>query len=163
MDKIHKPRGLIRYASEDELKGGKKFKLSARVVGYAALWAILFTVFVTTVYLRKELQASLFRGKGSTYTQKSSGEVTNIFEMRVVNKTFHAMKIAVAPHNKDQHIKMLTDNMEVKPGEQKTILMLVTMQQQDIHRNSTPFELDVTGNGKTVNRIKGTFLGPVYE
>jgi cytochrome c oxidase accessory protein FixG len=163
MDKIHKPRGLIRYASEDELKGGKKFKLSARVVGYAALWAILFTVFVTTVSLRKELQASLFRGKGSTYTQKSSGEVTNIFEMRVVNKTFHAMKIVVAPHNKDQHIKMLTDNMEVKPGEQKTILMLVTMQQQDIHRNSTPFELDVTGNGKTVNRIKGTFLGPVYE
>jgi len=163
MQKIHRPEGLIRYASETEFSTGKKFKITSRIVAYAALWAILFSVFVTTVAMRHDLQASLFRGKGSSYTQQANGEVTNIFEMRVVNKTFHEMKVEILPEDKTQRIKVLSDDLSVKPGEQKTILMLVFMSQKDIKRNITPFMMNVKGNGEVLNTVKGKFMGPVFE
>lgn len=163
MVKTHKPLGLIRYASESELRGGKKFKITTRVLAYASLWLILFSVFVTTVAMRKDLQASLFRSKGSLYTQKATGEVTNIFEMRVVNKTFETMKVDIAALGQLQHIKLLSDDLTVAPGEQKTLLLLVTMDEKTIHRNSTPFSIEIHGNKKVLNIVKGSFLGPVYD
>lgn len=163
MVKTHRPLGLIRYASESELQGGKKFRITTRVIAYASLWLILFAVFVTTVAMRKDLQASLFRSKGSLYTEKENGEVTNIFEMRVVNKTFQAMNVELHSEDSKQHIRLLSDDLFVEPGQQKTLLLLVTMNAKDIHKNSTPFYISVKGNQKVLNKVQGKFLGPVND
>lgn len=163
MEKTHRPLRLIRYASESELRGGKKFRITTRVIAYASLWLILFAVFVTTVAMRKDLQASLFRSKGSLYNEKANGEVTNIFEMRVVNKTFEAMNVELHSEGSKQHIKLLSDDLFVEPGQQKTLLLLVTMDSKDIHKNSTPFYISVKGNQKVLNKVQGKFLGPVND
>lgn len=163
MEKINRPLGLIRYASEAELKNGKRFKLTGRIAAYAAVWLILFSVFVTTVAMKKDVQASLFRLTGETYVIKGNGEVQNTFDMRVINKTFHRMNLSLKCTNPEMKLKVLSDSIQVNSGEQQTVRLLLLMDKKHIKDNNTPFEIDVIDGGKIVNKVTDKFLGPVYD
>lgn len=163
MEKIHKPLGLIRYSSETNLKEGKKFKLTTRVMAYAALWLILFSVFVTTVAMRKDVQASLFRVAGTTYSSSANGEITNTFDMKMVNKTFHRMKIDISSMDPLIQVTVVSKEIWVEPGVHLSVPVIVKMQQKDIHANTIPFSLEVKENGKRLNIVKDQFLAPVFD
>lgn len=163
MDKINKPQGLIRYASEDELKTGKGFSFTPRVIGYITLWVVLFGVFAVLVGIRKDIQASLLRSKGSTYNRAANGDVSNIFDMKLVNKTFETMQLEIVSTNPTQQIKVVADSIVLHPGEHKSIPIVVKMLQKDIDANHIPFKLEVKGNGKVMNVVEDRFLAPVYD
>ncbi len=163
MEKINKPLGLIRYSSEANLKEGKKFKLTTRVAAYAAIWLVLLGVFITTVSARKDVQASLFRAQGSTYSRSENGEITNIFDMKLVNKTFKNMKIEFRSLDTNVIIIAGNDRIWVEPGIHRSIPIIVKMQQQFIHENTIPFSIEVTGNGKPLNIVKDQFMAPVFD
>jgi hypothetical protein len=45
----------------------------------------------------------------------------------------------------------------------RTIPMIVRMKKQDIDDNTIPFELEIRGNGKVLNRVSNKFLAPVFD
>ena len=47
MEQVNLPKGLIRYASEDNIAKGTKFKLNARIKGYSAVLIILLIALTT--------------------------------------------------------------------------------------------------------------------
>ncbi len=55
MEKINKPKGLIRYASEDNIMNKSKFTFSPRLKGYSAVLTILIGVLIGMLFLRYEL------------------------------------------------------------------------------------------------------------
>src|SRR5690554_7360679 len=67
MDKIDKPRGLIRYATEEELKGGKTHFLRPRLVGYFTVLLIMITAFSYVLLTRTPFKLEIERGRGSLY------------------------------------------------------------------------------------------------
>lgn len=163
MDKINKPRGLIRYASETELKHGPRKFWTPRVKAYTGLWLVLFTVFVTLVVLRKDLQTSIFRSKGSTYMSDAQGNITNLYNLKLVNKTFHRVHVDVQSAKPDQELKLLSDSLWVEPGAMRTLPVIIRMKMQDIRENTIPVEIEVRGNGKVLSRVKDKFLAPVFD
>lgn len=163
MEKIHKPKGLVRYASKEGLENNTKFKFTNRIKAYTIFWLILFTVFCTLVILRKEVQVSVFRAKGSLYSKAENGDITNLYDIKLVNKTFHPMVVKVSSNKEHLSLQTLTDNLEVMPGEVKTVPMMVRMKQKDIKDNTIPFELQVYSKDKLLNSVKETFLAPVYD
>lgn len=163
MDKINKPQGLIRYASEAELKHGPKKFWTLRVKGYTALWVVLFSVFVTLVVARKDIQASIFRANSSTYSMDKTGNVTNLYDLKLVNKTFKTMTVAIRTTDPRFELQILGDSMVVYPGHMRTLPLIIRMHKKDIDENTIPFELEISGNGKVLNRIKNKFLAPVFD
>lgn len=163
MKKISRPEKLIRYASEAEFKTGSKNKITTRVLGYTALWLILFATFVSAVSLRSDVQISLLRAKGSTYTKNGKGEVTNVFKLKLINKTFDKKRLTLKPSSEKIELKVLSDNIVINSGEQKTVLLLLIMTQENINDNVIEFRINVMDNGKIVNFVDGKFLGPAYD
>lgn len=160
MDKINKPHGLIRYASEEQLKENKPFRFSTRIFVYTGLWLLLFGLFVTLLVLRKDVQASMFRSPGTTYLESNSGEVTNVFDLKLVNKTFKRMRVNLGTKDNKQAVIAVSTNSWLEPGEIRSIPMFVKMKKQDITENIMTFEVVVYGNGEKVNTIKEKFLAP---
>tara|TARA_R110002051_G_scaffold99857_1_gene170233 strand:+ start:40972 stop:42390 length:1419 start_codon:yes stop_codon:yes gene_type:complete len=87
MEKVDLPKGLIRYASEDEIVKKEKFKFSARLKGYTAVLVILTGVLIGMLFLRNDLEASILRLPGQLYEHKEGNIISNVYTFKLVNKT----------------------------------------------------------------------------
>ena len=87
MEKVDLPKGLIRYASEDNIEKKAKFKLTTRLKGYAAVLTILTGLLVGMLFLRNDLEATVLRLPGQTYQRKDNNIISNVYTFKLVNKT----------------------------------------------------------------------------
>jgi hypothetical protein len=61
MESVGLPKGLIRYASEDEIEKKEPFKLTARMKGYTAVLLILVGMLTGLLFIRSEVEAVILR------------------------------------------------------------------------------------------------------
>ncbi len=87
MEKIDKPKGLIRYASEDNIVNKSKFTFSPRLKGYSAVLTILIGVLIGMLFLRNELEANILRLPGQLYERMEGNIIRNVYTYKLVNKT----------------------------------------------------------------------------
>lgn len=86
MARIGKPRGLIRYASQNELAGGKRRVLRPRLLLYAALATIAVGTLTVTLLTRTPFEANVLRLRGVPFVVEGD-RVRNQLEVHVVNKS----------------------------------------------------------------------------
>ncbi|EAR02359.1 cytochrome c oxidase accessory protein CcoG [Maribacter sp. HTCC2170] len=87
MEKIDKPKGLIRYASEDEITKKEKFKFTPRLKGYTAVLVILTGILIGMLFLRNDLEANILRLPGQLYERKEGNIISNVYTYKLINKT----------------------------------------------------------------------------
>ncbi|WP_419211964.1 cytochrome c oxidase accessory protein CcoG [Maribacter sp. X9] len=106
MEKVNLPKGLIRYASEDEITKKAKFKFTPRLKGYTAVLTILIGLLVGMLFLRNDLEATILRLPGQLYEHKGENIISNVYTYKLVNKTTKDVT--------DVHFKLLSHKGMVK-------------------------------------------------
>lgn len=87
MESINLPKGLIRYASEENIENKTPFKLTARMKGYIAVLSILIGLLIGMLFLRNEVEATVLRLPGQLYEHKENNMISNVYTFKLVNKT----------------------------------------------------------------------------
>jgi cytochrome c oxidase accessory protein FixG len=87
MEKINLPKGLIRYASEDNIERKAKFTFNPRLKGYSAVLVILIGVLIGMLFLRNDLEANILRLPGQLYERKGDNIISNVYTYKLINKT----------------------------------------------------------------------------
>lgn len=95
MDRIDKPRGLIRYTTENALAGGRHQVLRPRLIGYGVVISLLSLAFVWALYSRVPLQVDILRDRNQLYRLTSLGEVENSYRLELLNKDQHSHRYRV--------------------------------------------------------------------
>jgi cytochrome c oxidase accessory protein FixG len=85
MEKLQRPKGLIRYDSLQGLSGGARRVLRTRIYLYTGLGILGLVVMTLSVRRRVEFEANLLRLRGAPFTIEG-GSVRNAFELHLVNK-----------------------------------------------------------------------------
>lgn len=85
MDKIEKPRGLIRYTSERELEHKKTRAVRPRTVVYGVLLVALVSMFAIAFTSRGSYDINVGRNVGEPFTVLQDGRITNRLRFRVRN------------------------------------------------------------------------------
>ena len=106
MEKVNLPKGLIRYASEDNIERKEKFKFTPRLKGYSAILVILTGVLIGMLFLRNDLEASILRLPGQLYEHKEGNIISNVYTYKLLNKT--TMDIA------DVHFELMSHKGNIK-------------------------------------------------
>jgi len=88
MKSIGYPKGLIRYASEDEIEKQEPFRFTARMKGYTSVLLILMGILTGLLFLRNEVETDILRLPGQLYQHKGDA-ISNIYTYKIVNKTVH--------------------------------------------------------------------------
>jgi cytochrome c oxidase accessory protein FixG len=86
MDRVGRPRGLIRYSSRDELAGQPRRVLRPRVVIYPLLLVLVWGALAYALAHRAPADVTVLRGLGSPFTVLPSGLVSNQIRVKVVNR-----------------------------------------------------------------------------
>lgn len=166
MDKINKPRGLIRYASLEGIKSGKNFHYNVRMKAYTVVLFILLGVFVFLLATRDAVEATVLRTPGMMYQQQPNGAVTNLYNFELINKTFSDVPVELKIENIDSaRIQFVgTANSVLVPREEiYKGAFFIELPKGKIFQNKTNVVIKVIAGGKEIDEIKTSFLAPVYE
>lgn len=85
MDKMNYPKGLIRFASEDQLQTGTTHFIRPRVVGYFTMLSIMAIVFIYTVSNREPVTVDVNRDRGARLYKVQGDKVENVYMLKVHN------------------------------------------------------------------------------
>ncbi len=163
MDKIKKPRGLIRFDSLNGIKTQTRKIFTARVIGYSIVQVLLLSLLTFLLMTRSEIDVTILRSPGMFYQEQQNDQVSNLYDMKVLNKTFEQRDIEVKLLNIDGKIKILGDNKSVPPQEAASTKMFVLLDKKSIAMMNTPLQFAVYSGGKEIQRINTSFLGPVEK
>lgn len=164
MDKINKPRGLIRYASLEGIKSGKNFHYNLRMKAYTVLLFILAGVFTFLLATRDMVEATVLRPPGLTFQEKDQ-VITNLYNFELVNKTYQNVPVELKLEGLDGAALKYVGNQEinVKAEDIYKSSFFIEIPQDKVHENSNTVYIKVIANGEEIDKIKTTFLAPVYE
>lgn len=163
MNKINKPRGLIRIDSLNGIVDGeKKKKLNVRTIAYSIVLLLLVGVFFVLVFTRTDIEATVVRASGQLYQELPDDKVSNLYNIQVVNKTFDTKELSFRLKNVEGEIKMVGGKNQFSLGSQDMLqeVMIIEIPKSQIKSLKTKLIIEVVSEGKVLERVKTTFLGP---
>lgn len=160
MDKINLPRGLIRYDSMEGIRTGSGFKWTSRVIGYMSVLLILLTAITVLFAKRKDVDANILRTPGMIYQNQGEDKVSNMYNFKLSNKTFNEMPIKFELSESEGEIKLVGNEIILKPMEVHEGSLLILMPKDKIKKLNTPLKINAVSNGKVIEEISTTFIGP---
>ena len=161
MDRVDKPRGLIRYTSQDELegKGRKLFRL--RVVVYPVLLAAAALLFVYFLGTRASTDVTILR-TAAPFTQFSDGRVSTQVLVKVTNDTGieHSYDVSIegAP---DAELIIPEPHFTLAPRKSKTLNLIVVSAPDRFRDGRRRVTVRVKDDARFDDRIEHDLLGPM--
>lgn len=107
MDKVGFPKGLIRYASENQIANGTAFRFTTKMKAYTALLFILLVVMSVMIVTRKTVDTYISRVKGQLYQEVDGGKLSNLFEAKILNKTNKEIPVELKVEGISGEIKLV--------------------------------------------------------
>lgn len=161
MENVGLPKGLIRYASEDEIVKKEKFVFTTRMKGYVAILAILTGVFIGMLFLRNEVEATILRLPGQLFQHKGD-KISNVYTFKIVNKTsINFDKVHIELVNQKGEVKMVGPRyFKVKREGISEGTLFIEIKEALLESDKTKLVLEVYNNNKLIDTETTNFLGP---
>lgn len=162
MEQVDLPKGLIRYASEENIVKKAKFKFTPRLKGYTAVLVILTGVLAGMLSLRNDLEANILRLPGQLYERKEGNVISNVFTYKLLNKT--TADIA------DVHFELLSHpgkvilvsnaNFDVPAERLAEGTLFIEINNRDLNGDKDKLKIGVYSGGELVETASVRFLAP---
>lgn len=165
MTSIHKPIGLVRYASDNSIKNGVRLTFTPRLKAYTAVLTLLLCVLSVLIISRTDLDVRLLHTSGMTFTALPDGRVSNLFNLKLVNKTHEDIPFEVRLENIKGEINLVGSSLQVvKKESYSNLQFFVKLNQNQLKGWKTQIELGIYVNKEKIKTIKTSFIGPeVYN
>ena len=162
MDKINKPLGLIRYASELGIEKKEKLQYTGRMKLYTVLLGVLMTVLAFLLVTRKEVDTTIMRTPGMLYQERGTDSVSNLYNIKVANKTTNSIPLQLKLENASGQIEIVGGHsVQVKEQGEGTGSFFIILPRSIIHERKTLLKIGIYSNNKKIDVISTNFLGPV--
>ena len=162
MESINLPKGLIRYASEDNIVKKRPFQFSARIKGYSAVLLILVGILISMLFLRNDVEATILRLPGQLYQHKENNIISNVYTYKVINKTtedIEQVRFKILSHKGEIKLVSREEFNITKQGLAEGTLF-IEMPSSILKKDNINIEIGVFSDGKLIETTKTNFLGP---
>jgi len=161
MEAVGLPQGLIRYASENNISQGKPWGMTWRMKAYSTVMCVLLGVLVWLLATRTDVGFTLLRTPGQLYQQEANNQLSNVYNYKLLNKTFKDKEVVLKPENFGGSIRLVGENRMVIPKDgYATGTLFVYVNYSEIKGRKTPLRIGVYEGAKKIGTIKTSFLGP---
>lgn len=163
MDKIKLPRGLVRYASEENIAEGRPFKFNARMIGYTAVLTVVLGILASFIFIRSDVDSKFLREPGTDY-KVENGNIINQFQIQLQNKTksLEQVHLRVSSHEGGT-IEVLngTNNFMLQPGKQFQAKMLLSIPSDEVTSYKERIEIEVLNDkDEVLDSYRTSFAAP---
>ncbi|MCH2451009.1 MAG: cytochrome c oxidase accessory protein CcoG [Gracilimonas sp.] len=160
MDKIDKPRGLIRYSSENAIREEKQKVFTPRVAGYSGILLILLATFITLLTLRPDTETIILREPGTLYQELPDNRYANIYNVKILNKTFKEMPVEIRLESPEGDIVSLGTIDLIQPQNSAEGRFMVQIDQENLSGLQTELIFGIYSGDEKLETVTSGFLGP---
>lgn len=161
MDRIKLPRGLIRITSERSIREGTSHRLNWRAYAYSGVLILLLGFFMYLLLSRAPVEATVLRTPGTFFQPYDSTHISNLYNLRIVNKTRQDQVIRLQELNTGGVIKISggADTIIVKKESSiETLFFLVLpVSEAQVDKRELVFRFFI--GTRPVQDFKSTFVG----
>jgi len=161
MDNVGFERGLISYASENNIAKGEKFHFNIRIKSYVVVLSLMVIGLVTLLFLRSDIEATILKLPGQMYTTTKT-KVTNVYTFTLVNKTvndFNNLKIKLI--GKEGVIKVVGNKISLDKESLKVGTIFITIDKATIESSKEKLKIGIYKGGKLIETTSTNFTSPL--
>lgn len=161
MKAVNLPTGLIRYASEDNITTKKKLRITPRIKAYTAIMILLLGVEIWLLVSRTDIDVSLLRTPGQLYQEQGDNQLSNLYNYKLLNKTYQKKTITLKPENFTGNITIVGNNgLDVPEEGFSSGSLFIYIDKNQVQQRKTSLKIGVYEGAKKIKTLKTTFLGP---
>lgn len=162
MEKVSRPKKLIKYASLNGIENKAKFKVTPRMMLYSVILFILLGILGYLLSIRTEYSVNILRTPGMLFQEQPNGMISNVYDLNIVNKTFNETPVQIKLEQpSDGELKLVGKDIVLKSQQIVETKFLVLLDKAKLKKMNTPIEIGVYDGNKLIKKIKTSFLGPV--
>ncbi|MEZ4362992.1 MAG: cytochrome c oxidase accessory protein CcoG [Kofleriaceae bacterium] len=161
MDKLKRPRGLIRYASQEQLAGEPRKLSRLRVWLYPGLLAVVGSVSIWLLGARASSELWVLRNDAAAFQTLDDGQVSSLVRLKIENRDdrAHAYVVSLAD---DPESKLISSRPQLRlaGGSAEVLSLFVIGPQRAFTGGKRGSVLVVQEDGRELRRLPVTLLGP---
>ncbi|MCC7053165.1 MAG: cytochrome c oxidase accessory protein CcoG [Gemmatimonadaceae bacterium] len=161
---LKKPKGLIRYASQEGLAGNPGTLLRPRVVIYSIALVVVLSALTVSLLTRASAEITLLRSASEPYRVEENGRVANQVRVKIVNRTIDSHRYTVKVTGVDGGGVIAPEfPLTVAAGAQRTTSMFIVAPFSTFTMGRHKITLQVTDSAGFTKDIPFTLLGPTHQ
>jgi cytochrome c oxidase accessory protein FixG len=162
MLKLNRAPGLIKYASENGIAKGEKLHYTTRMKLYTGLCLLMIAILSLMLVSRKDIDATIMRTPGILFQERGTDSVSNLYNIKVVNKTVKDVPLFVKVENLGGHVQVIGKAyIPVAKEGQGSGSFFVVLPKTVIKTRKTELQLGLYEGDKKITTLTTNFLGPV--
>ncbi len=161
MTSVHKPTGLIRFASEENIREGKKPRINARIIAYSSVLAILVSVLGFLLITRDDVDVTILRASGAVYQKLPDGRLVNIYNIKMANKTRKDIPLTLKLENLNGEIEVIGGALHIGAEGYKTQPFIIRVDPAELKARKNEVRIGVYEGDKKLKTAETHFMGPV--
>ncbi len=162
MDSVGLPNGLIRFDSENGIANKQKLKITGRIKAYSVVLLLLIGVLITLLLSRTDVATTILRTPGLLFQEQPNNQISNLYNIKMVNKTHTKLPITLKLESESGVIKMVGN--EIINVEKESIAsseFFIYVNRTEITKRKTKFKVGLYSEGKKIETVETSFLGPI--
>ncbi|MFA6546061.1 MAG: cytochrome c oxidase accessory protein CcoG [Limisphaerales bacterium] len=162
MDKVGRPRGLIRFASLNNITHGTRQRFTPRMALYSGVLTALISLFIYLVFTRCDVETTLLRAPGSLFQVTPGGRIENLYTMKIVNKTMHDIPVELRLENLSGTVRVMGGGgFTVPAAKLAQTSVLIELDPGQLHHTNTKLKIGIyTAKGRLLETVATAFAGP---
>jgi cytochrome c oxidase accessory protein FixG len=161
MTKVKKPGNLIRFDSYYGIETGKKSIANVRTYAYSAVLAALIFILGFTVAKRSIVDISIIRMQGTIYQIVNSDTISNIYTVKLINKTDKKRHISFNLINlQGGNLQFMSDISNLNSNEANQSVLSIKLPKRLLTEKNTNLKIGVYADSMLINVSTTNFIGP---
>ena len=164
MKAVHRPAGLIRYASENGIANGKKLRYTGRMKFYSVLLILLSGLLGILLLSRKDVDGTVIRAAGMLYQERGADSISNLYNIKVINKTLKIIPLTLKLENAPGRIIEAEGRSIAVPEEgQGKGSFFIVLPNTMIKERKIKLYVGLYEGDKRITILSTNFMGPIYR
>jgi cytochrome c oxidase accessory protein FixG len=160
MDKVGLPRGLVRYASENQLAEKEPFHFTGRMKAYTFVLFLLIGGLSVLLATRNDVDVTILRARGQLFQEVGTDSLSNLYEMNMVNKTHKEIVVQMKLEDVPGRINLVGNQVLKTPEEgQANATFFIVIPKSSIKKRDSKLKVGIYQDGKRIRLVTTSFLG----
>ena len=162
MEKVGRPKRLIRYDSLNGIATGKKRLLHPRALAYSCVLIVLIGVEIFLFSSRTAVETLLLRTPGILFQEVEDGYISNLYNYQIISKTSDTLAIEFRLLGRaNGKIKLVGEPPQALGNKVTEGALFIELPREELKGRNNKIKVGVYSDDKLIETVKTNFFGPV--
>jgi len=164
MEATGRPKGLVRYASENGIAKGERLHYTIRMKLYTSLLFGLAGLLTILLLSRKDVDGTVIRTAGILYQERGKDSISNLYNIKIINKTIKDIPLTLKLENAAGRIIEAEGRIIQLPKEgQGKGSFFIVLPNKIITDRKIKLKIGLYEGDKRITTLNTNFMGPIYH